>query len=88
MGCDGGTIPRRDEMVKLKKKAEKVSEYWERKGFMTRTCDVHVCCLAFPSLSSLCFQADRDMELMARWRHCALSGEELKQPIVACDLGR
>ena len=25
MGCDGGTIPRRDEMVKLKKKAEKVS---------------------------------------------------------------
>lgn len=24
MGCDGGTIPRRDEMVKLKKKAEKV----------------------------------------------------------------
>ena len=26
MGCDGGSIPRRDEMVKLKKKAEKVSE--------------------------------------------------------------
>ena len=26
MGCDGGTIPRRDEMVKLKKKAEKVKE--------------------------------------------------------------
>lgn len=25
MGCDGGTIPKRDEMVKLKKKAEKVS---------------------------------------------------------------
>ena len=25
MGCDGGTIPRRDEMVKLKKKAQKVS---------------------------------------------------------------
>ena len=24
MGCDGGTIPRRDELVKLKKKAEKV----------------------------------------------------------------
>ena len=24
MGCDGGSIPRRDEMVKLKKKAEKV----------------------------------------------------------------
>ena len=25
MGCDGGTIPRRDEMVKLKKKAQKVN---------------------------------------------------------------
>ena len=24
MGCDGGSIPRRDEMVKLKKKAAKV----------------------------------------------------------------
>ncbi|XP_065889306.1 replication termination factor 2-like [Dysidea avara] len=26
MGCDGGTIPRRDELVKLKKKAEKASK--------------------------------------------------------------
>lgn len=25
MGCDGGTIPRRDELVKTKKKAEVVS---------------------------------------------------------------
>lgn len=25
MGCDGGTIPRRDELVKTKKKAEAVS---------------------------------------------------------------
>lgn len=33
-------------------------------------------------------QADRDIELMARWRHCALSGEALKLPVVACDLGR
>lgn len=24
MGCDGGTIPRRDELVKLKKKPEQV----------------------------------------------------------------
>lgn len=55
MGCDGGSIPRRDEMVKLKKKAQK---------------------------------ADKDMELQARWKYCALSGEELKQPVVACELGR
>lgn len=25
MGCDGGTIPRRDELVKTKKKTETVS---------------------------------------------------------------
>lgn len=25
MGCDGGTIPKRDELVKLKKKPEQVS---------------------------------------------------------------
>lgn len=55
MGCDGGSIPRREEMVKLKKKQQK---------------------------------AEKDVELMAKWRHCALSGEELRFPIVACDLGR
>lgn len=27
MGCDGGTIPRRDELVKVKKKPEAVSLY-------------------------------------------------------------
>lgn len=55
MGCDGGSIPRRDEMVKVKKKAEK---------------------------------ADPEIELAAKWRHCALSGEKLKKPIVACELGK
>lgn len=25
MGCDGGTIPRRDELVRMKKKPEQVS---------------------------------------------------------------
>lgn len=33
-------------------------------------------------------QAGKDVELAARWRHCALSGEELRTPIVACELGR
>jgi hypothetical protein len=55
MGCDGGTIPTRDELVKLKQKPEKV---------------------------------DRDVELSARWRHCALSQQELREPIVSCELGR
>ena len=33
-------------------------------------------------------QAEKDVELVAKWRHCALSAEKLQQPIVACDLGR
>jgi hypothetical protein len=27
MGCDGGTIPKRDELVRKKKKPEQVSAY-------------------------------------------------------------
>ena len=33
-------------------------------------------------------QAEKDVELVAKWRHCALSAEKLQQPIVACGLGR
>ncbi|XP_022091407.1 protein RTF2 homolog [Acanthaster planci] len=55
MGCDGGTIPRRDELVRLKKKPE---------------------------------QVDKNMERMAKWLHCAISQEGLRQPIMACELGR
>lgn len=29
MGCDGGTIPRRDELVRLKKKPEAVSKIFK-----------------------------------------------------------
>ncbi|KAM3877542.1 replication termination factor 2 [Diretmus argenteus] len=55
MGCDGGTIPKRHELVKGPKKVEKV---------------------------------DRNAELAAKWKYCALSQEKLRRPIVACDLGR
>jgi len=55
MGCDGGTIPKRDELVRTKKKPE---------------------------------QADRDAENVAKWKHCAITQEELKSPIVSCELGR
>lgn len=55
MGCDGGTIPRRDELVKTKQKAE---------------------------------QKDAKSENAFKWKHCAISQQALKQPIVACDLGR
>ncbi|XP_034387706.1 replication termination factor 2 [Cyclopterus lumpus] len=55
MGCDGGTIPKRHELVKGPKKVEKV---------------------------------DKHAESAAKWKHCALSQEILRRPIIACDLGR
>ncbi len=33
-------------------------------------------------------QADKDAELAARWKHCALTSEDLKRPVVSCELGR
>lgn len=55
MGCDGGTIPRRDELVKVKKKPE---------------------------------QKDRDAELAALWKCCAITQQLLQEPIVMCHLGK
>ncbi|XP_029947878.1 replication termination factor 2 isoform X2 [Salarias fasciatus] len=55
MGCDGGTIPKRHELVKGPKKVEK---------------------------------ADKNAELAAKWKHCALSQEKLRRPIVSCELGK
>ncbi|KAI4469129.1 protein c20orf43 [Holotrichia oblita] len=55
MGCDGGTIPRRDELVKVKKKPE---------------------------------AKDKDSELSFQWKHCCITQQVLKAPIVTCGLGR
>ncbi|VDK33551.1 unnamed protein product [Taenia asiatica] len=55
MGGDGGSIPRRIELVRSKKKKENVGKV----------------------------AADA-----AKWKHCALSQQPLRQPIVACQLGR
>lgn len=55
MGCDGGTIPRRDELVKVKKKPE---------------------------------QKDKDAELAALWKCCAITQQLLQEPIVICHLGK
>ncbi|KAF7275384.1 hypothetical protein GWI33_011803 [Rhynchophorus ferrugineus] len=55
MGCDGGTIPRRDELVKVKKKPE---------------------------------QKDKDAELAALWKCCAITQQFLQNPIVVCHLGK
>uniref|UniRef100_A0A5K3EV54 Replication termination factor 2 n=1 Tax=Mesocestoides corti TaxID=53468 RepID=A0A5K3EV54_MESCO len=55
MGGDGGSIPRRVELVRNKRKKEIVGKV-----------AVHA----------------------AKWKHCALSQQPLRQPIVACLLGR
>nr|CAB3265818.1 protein RTF2 homolog [Phallusia mammillata] len=55
MGCDGGTIPKRHELVRTKKKAE---------------------------------EKDKDSELAFKWQYCTLSHQILKDPIVACELGK
>lgn len=55
MGCDGGTIPKRHELVKTKKKPE---------------------------------EKDKDAERATQWTLCSLSSQPLKEPIVACQLGR
>ncbi|KAL5965566.1 Replication termination factor 2 [Taenia solium] len=55
MGGDGGSIPRRIELVRSKKKKENVG---------------------------------RVAVDAAKWKHCALSQQPLRQPIVACQLGR
>ncbi|XP_030754019.1 replication termination factor 2-like [Sitophilus oryzae] len=55
MGCDGGTIPRRDELVRVKKKPE---------------------------------QKDKDAELTALWKCCAITQQVLQKPIVVCHLGK
>ncbi|VDN15525.1 unnamed protein product [Dibothriocephalus latus] len=55
MGGDGGSIPRRVELVRNKKELER---------------------------------AEKSALNAARWKHCALSEQPLRQPIVACKLGR
>jgi len=55
MGCDGGTIPKRHELCKTKKKPE---------------------------------QKDKDAVRNTKWSTCTLTSQPLKEPVVACQLGR
>ena len=55
MGCDGGTIPKRHELVKTKQRPE---------------------------------AKDKTSNRAALWTLCSLSSQLLKDPIVACQLGR
>lgn len=55
MGGDGGSIPGRQDLVRMKKKKEVL---------------------------------DKNEELAATWRHCALSHNLLRPPMVACEKGK
>jgi hypothetical protein len=55
MGGDGGSIPKRDDLVRTRTKPE---------------------------------QANRNAELLAKWKHCTITQQPLEPPIVACELGR
>lgn len=33
-------------------------------------------------------QVDKNAEMVAKWKYCALSQEKLRRPIVACEMGR
>jgi len=55
MGGDGGSIPKRDDLVRNRTKPE---------------------------------HAGRDAQLVAKWKHCAITQQPLQQPIVSCELGR
>uniref|UniRef100_A0A2K5ZBW4 Replication termination factor 2 n=1 Tax=Mandrillus leucophaeus TaxID=9568 RepID=A0A2K5ZBW4_MANLE len=78
MGCDGGTIPKRHELVKGPKKVEKV---WHLKT------GEEWCSLTVKGKQEW-EGVDKDAELVAQWNYCTLSQEILRRPIVACELGR
>lgn len=80
MGCDGGTIPRRDELVKLKKKPEQVWFPFNRIDLYNLLISLH--------FSDNKTQKDKESERQYRWKHCALTQLRLQIPIVTCALGR
>ncbi|KAH8391012.1 hypothetical protein KR215_003765 [Drosophila sulfurigaster] len=75
MGCDGGTIPKRDELVRVKQKPEQVS------------CLYNQFSISIVELT-LCLQKDKDAEREFRWLHCALTQQRLQEPIAMCTMGR
>lgn len=77
MGCDGGTIPRRDELVKTKKKAIKVRRLFSIISNEKKTL-----------LLDLTLQNPKDVEKAAKWNNCHLTQQPLQKPIVADLLGK
>lgn len=99
MGCDGGTIPRRDELVRVKKKPEQV-KYKTILVFpgciSNKYCFIKNIIFVMKLSSFQCanqtilfaHQKDKEAELAYRWRHCSIKQLPLQTPIVACGLGR
>ncbi|PNJ37769.1 RTFDC1 isoform 4 [Pongo abelii] len=85
MGCDGGTIPKRHELVKGPKKVEKVLHLKNGKEW----CSLHSEGKSKNGKEwDMEYDVDKDAELVAQWNYCTLSQEILRRPIVACELGR
>lgn len=82
MGCDGGTIPRRDELVRTAKKPEQVQPIISATSLEIKHNYI------FRNPVHFALQKDKEAEMAFRWRHCALTQNKLKEPIVMCGLGR
>lgn len=84
MGCDGGTIPRRDELVRTAKRPEQVNsedgQNGMELGFLVN--------MLITLVLRKCLQKDKEAEMAFRWRHCAMTQAKLQEPIVMCGLGR
>ena len=78
MGCDGGTIPTRDELIKTKKKAIKVT-FIRKFSILFKISLYHF---------HLIIQNPKDIEKAAKWNNCHLTQGPLQQPIVADLLGK
>lgn len=76
MGCDGGTIPTRGELVKEKKRDVKLDP---KIGLDAKvSLDPRTLSLGLRNL----------LDLRQQWKTCKLSSAPLKEPVVACELGR
>lgn len=82
MGGDGGTIHKRIELVRTRKKPEQVR--FEFQFIHAAMGNDHI----FTSFLFRDLQKDKDAELAFRWFHCALTQQRLQEPIVMCGLGR
>lgn len=78
LGGDGGSIPLRQDLVKLKSKSEVLDPEGK---------NVEDICMRFVLLLIRFFLKIREVVQRIRWSSCALSKQTLQAPIVADELG-